>query len=358
MIISQLNLHNVRIISSARLSPNSRFNVFYGPNGSGKTSWLEAIHILCTGSSFRTQDTMSLVSYGASDLSVFTKTCAGDDIGVQVSRKGTRARINHRPCTLRSELAHQLPCQVFYADMFEIISAGPAVRRRALDWGLFHVKHTYHSLWKDARRVLKQRNALLKQKNITQNALIPWDKQWVELCEALHKERLVYCTEWFARFSAILPLLANFECTLSYEKGWDKKNAGKSLASSLSEQFAQDCQYQTTHSGAHLADISMQISTLTKAKQGLSRGQQKIVLIALKLAQTQLLNKACVYLLDDITSELDKNHVSRLLSLLADVPGQFFFTALDEQEFNSAWTGDAALFLKLNNEQLLSAVCE
>ena len=358
MTISQLDLQHIRIISAARLQPNSRYNVFYGENGSGKTSWLEAIHLLSTGYSFRTADSFSLISYGKNDLSAFARTQTEDEISIQVSRKGTRARINQRSCALRSELASLLPCQVFYHDMFEIISAGPALRRKVLDWGLFHVKPDYHPLWKDARLVLKQRNALLKQKNLKPSALVPWDKQWVELSEAMHAYRAEYCVQWFEHFRMILPALARFDCRLGYEKGWDKKNTGKSLADCLVEQFAQDYQYQYTHAGAHQADITLQVSLQAKAKHGLSRGQQKIVLIALKLAQTQLLAKPCLYLLDDITSELDSNHVDLFLNLIATLPGQFFFASLQEHAFKSVWSEKECLFIKLNKEPLLSAVHE
>ncbi len=358
MIITQLDLHHVRSISVVRVLPNPRYTVFHGPNGSGKTSWLEAIHLVCTGHSFRTHDSFSLVSTGQTELSVHARTSTDDKISLQVSANGTRAWINQRSCTLRSELATYLPCQAFCHDLFDIISAGPSLRRKTLDWGLFHVKHDYHPLWKDARRVLKQRNALLKQKNITPAALAPWNKQWVELSEALHARRKAYCVEWFECFYAILPALAKFECHLRYEKGWGGKNAAKSLADSLAEQFYLDSQTQYTHSGAHQADIRFTVLSETKAKQNLSRGQQKIVLIALKLAQTQLLGRPCLYLFDDLTSELDSHHIALLFSFLATLPGQFFFTALETREFEAAWAANEALFLPLNHHALLSSASE
>jgi DNA replication and repair protein RecF len=351
MTIRQLDLQHVRIISSARLLPNPRYNVLHGANGTGKTSWLEAIHLLSSGASFRTHETSSLVSHGQTDLSVFARLDSHDEIGVHVSRKGTRARINQRACTLRSELATALPCQAFYHDVFDIMTAGPAVRRKVLDWGLFHVKPSYHVLWQQARRVLKQRNAVLKQKNNLMSALAPWNKQWVELCEALHVERQAYCHDWFAHFQQILPQLVNFGCTLTYEKGWDKQQTGKSLMTCLTEQFARDCLYQTTHSGIHQADIAIQVLSEIKAKQVLSRGQQKMVLLALKLAQTQLLGRPCLYLLDDMTSELDKEHVGRFLSFIKTLPGQFFFASLTDHEFKSVWAADEALFLNVNMVQ-------
>ena len=326
-MLTQLNIHGLRNISEMQLALHPRFNFFYGPNGSGKTSILEAVYLLGAGYSFRTREITPLVQHGQSTLTVFSKTQAQDTISVQKSLSGsTIVRRNQQPCQRASDLAHSLPCQLFYQDLFQIIDAGPGTRRAVLDWGVFHVEPTYHELWKNYRHVLKQRNALLRQK-APRSQYAPWDKLLVNLSHELDGLRATYFVKWSQVFQDFLKRLTDITCAIRYQKGWDKKASGKTLQVLLEEQFEQDVQRQYTHSGAHQADILFDVEVL-KAKHNLSRGQQKIILIALKLAQAQLLSVPCVYLMDDITIELDALHVARLFACLQHLPGQFFLTTV------------------------------
>ena len=332
MILTDLNVHHVRSISSAKFKLHPRYNIFYGANGSGKTSLLEAIYLLGTGFSFRTRESGSLITYNQPSLTVFGRTDSDQTVSIQKSMAGvTLVRIDQQPCNRSSDLAHFLPCQIFYQDIFQIMDEGPSTRRSLLDWGLFHVKQSYHSLWKDYRRVIKQRNALLRQK-ASQQHLIPWNNQVVELSYELDRLRTAYFDDWTDAFKKFLTQLTDVPCDIRYYKGWDKKQSGKDLATILEEQLASDMQAQYTHSGAHQADVLFEVSDL-KAKQKLSRGQQKIILIALKLAQAQLIQKPCIYLFDDIAAELDAHHLQRFFNCLEHVTGQFFMTAIEQDQF-------------------------
>jgi DNA replication and repair protein RecF len=328
MSIIDLNIHYLRNIFVAKLHFHPQFNLFYGPNGSGKTSLLEAIYLLGSGHSFRTREILPLVNHDEQTLTVFARTSADETISIQKSLTGpTQVKLNGQACYSSSMLAHFLPCQVFYQDIFQIIDAGPTVRRTLLDWGLFHVEPSYHSVWKNYRTVLKQRNALLRQQ--ARAALfVPWDQQLVTLASELDGMRERYFAQWRLAFETLLPCLSDVPCRIEYYKGWDRKETGKGLDAILHEQFPQDLQRQYTYAGPHQADILFDLSS-KKAKLLLSRGQQKIVLIALKLAQSQLVPKHCIYLFDDIAAELDTQHISRLIESWQRMKGQIFLTAID-----------------------------
>lgn len=329
MSVYQLNIHSLRNIHQLKLSLHPSFNVFYGNNGSGKTSLLEAIYLLSAGYSFKTRDTTPLVRYGDSHLTIFARTFNDETISLRKTISGpTQVKLDSQPCRNSSILARFIPCQIFYQDVFQIIDAGPSVRRSLLDWGVFHVKHEFHSLWQDYRLVLKQRNALLRRQ-ASRKEFIPWDNQLVRLADELDRSRQLYFQEWMLSFQWYLSQLSDIECSIDYYRGW-RSRSEDSLTTILEEQFNSDCHRQYTQSGAHQADIRIETINAT-AKQGLSRGQQKIILIALKLAQGHLLKKNCMYLFDDLTSELDRDHVNQLVRCLTTVNGQKIITVLDQQ---------------------------
>lgn len=357
MILSHLNIHHVRNISSANLRLHPRYTLVYGANGSGKTSLLEAMYLLGTGHSFRTREILPLITQGEPSLTVFARSLAGDSLSIQKSLSGpTQVKHNNQPCYSSSELARFLPCQVFYHDIFQIIDAGPSVRRSLLDWGLFHVEPSYLGLLKEYRRVLKQRNALLRQES-NPSYYKPWDALLVELSYALDKLRADYVEKWAYSFQTIIEKLTDTPCTMTYYRGWDRKNNGRSLATLLVGQFSQDLQRQYTYSGAHQADIYFD-SEAFKAKLRLSRGQQKIILIALKIAQASLLQGDCLYLFDDLAAELDTRHQIRVLECLEHVKGQMILTSVEplpssEHLFSEAtvFALDEGVFASLANER-------
>jgi DNA replication and repair protein RecF len=328
MILTDLKINHLRTIISTHLKLNSRFNSIIGPNGSGKTSVLEAFYLLSCGHSFRSREITPIISFQKNALTVFARASDHSTISIQKSSSSpTQIKLNNQFCSTTSQLAYALPCQIFYSDIFQIIDAGPTVRRSILDWGLFHVKPDYLGLLKQYKKVLKQRNALLKKRAPYQH-FVPWDQQLSALAERLDSSRSEFFSAWQEQFYLLLPELTNTTCTISYYKGWDKRKTGTPLDELLKEQFQQDVLRQFTQHGAHQADFIIENND-NKAKNVLSRGQQKIILIALKLAQSQLLDKSCVYLFDDLPAELDDNHLERLINYFGTCSGQFIITSLN-----------------------------
>lgn len=326
MILTELKIHSLRNIYSAQVVLNPRFNFIVGSNGSGKTSVLEAFSLLSCGHSFRSREISSIISYEKKLLTVFAHASDQQSVSIQKSQTDpTQIKLNNQFCNTTSQLAYALPCQVFYSDLFQIIDAGSSVRRSLIDWGLFHVKQSYLSLWKEYKKVLKQRNALLKTRAPYEH-FIPWDKQMNTLANEMTQLREEYFAAWALHFAKVLPELTDVSCSVQYFKGWDKKNTGKPLDRILADAFASDLHKQYTQYGPHQADILIE-NNENKAKQALSRGQQKIILFALKLAQADLLNSDCLYLIDDLASELDKSHQEKLLRYLASRTGQYVITS-------------------------------
>ncbi|OGV50799.1 MAG: DNA replication/repair protein RecF [Legionellales bacterium RIFCSPHIGHO2_12_FULL_42_9] len=325
MTLKVLYIEHLRNLAKIRTALHPHLNIITGVNGSGKTSFLEAIFLLGCGRSFRTREITTLITHGNPDLTVYAKTIDDQRIAIRKSLNApTIMRLNDSPCESASELARFLPTQIFYQDIFQIIDAGPAIRRSLLDWGLFHVKQNYFEIWKNYRRALKQRNSLLRHRTGA-GVLRPWNKILSELAHEMDIMRQEYLVDLNQQFQKVLISLSDIGCNLQYYKGWDRRGENKSLEMVLTESLAVDLQYQYTRYGSHQAELLLS-SHDRKLKHYLSRGQQKIVLFALKIAQAQLVNRFCVFLIDDLFAELDDRHIARLMDYISTSKGQFFIT--------------------------------
>src|SRR3990167_8120221 len=274
MTLKVLYIEHLRNLAKIRTALHPHLNLITGVNGSGKTSFLEAIFLLGCGRSFRTRETSALISHGNPDLTVYAKTVDEQTIAIRKSlNASTIMRINDSSCQSASELARFLPTQVFYQDIFQIIDAGPAVRRSLLDWGLFHVKQNYFEIWKNYRRALKQRNSLLRHRTGA-GVLRPWNKILSDLAQEIDIMRQAYLVNLKQQFQKVLISLSDIECQLHYYKGWDRRGENKSLETVLADSLAVDLQYQYTRYGSHQAELVFS-SAERKLKHYLSRGQQK-----------------------------------------------------------------------------------
>lgn len=338
MTLRQVQITNLRNIKQGTFDLHPNLNVIMGKNGSGKTSFLESFYLLGSGHSFRTREISPLIRYGEESLTVFARTVDEQAISIQKSvSTPTRVLLNAYPCQSSSELAYFMPCQVIYQDIFQIIDSGPSVRRSLLDWGLFHVKQSYLSIWKNYKRALKQRNNLLR-KRTSQQKLVPWNKILDELAWQLNQLREAYFIQLNHEFQRVLTQLTSMECSIHYYKGWDRKESQKSLEAILVDNYQTDLARQFTQYGAHQADLLID-SHYGKAKQHLSRGQQKIILFALKLAQANLIEKTCIFLCDDLTSELDEEHINRLFQQIKISEAQFMITTINMESLRSVVYG-------------------
>lgn len=343
MSISYIAINGVRNLENVSLDLNERYNFFIGSNGSGKTSLLESIYLLSMGRSFRTHLYNKVVHHEKENLTVFGRIKdkqAENQIGVQKNKEGdTQIHINHQSCRQSSSLAQYLPLQLYYSDSFKIIDSSPKVRREILDWGVFHVKHDYFKVYSQLQRILKQRNACLRLNQSTSS----WDKMLSECAETIHKMREEYFNQFLPFFEKIITHFFGFSLNMTYSKGWGhvhpEDENKESLLFYLERDKDRDRKMGYTHHGPHKADIVIKKDNQL-VKDFFSRGQQKLVIISIKLAQglllSQLTNKKCMYLLDDLCAEFDVHHLSKVMEYLSTIPGQIFLTGTHEEDFKKA----------------------
>lgn len=327
MHLTRLNIERIRNLETVVLPSLQPFNVFYGKNGSGKTSILEAIHLLATGRSFRTHMPKHYVQHEQLNGIIFAQADQ-NKIGLQKFASGEQyIKVNGDTVATQGQLAKILPLQHIDPLSTDIIDHGAKPRRQLLDWLMFHVEPEFYNTWQLYARTLKQRNELLKTRKNT--ALEPWNKLLAEYGEILHLQRISIIEQWRSFFEAELQqLLPDLPITLEYQAGFHTPHG---LLQDLIQHHAKDVQRGYTAYGPHKADIRLK-TTLGHADVVLSRGQKKLLIIALKLSQIAMLhasNKETVVLLDDLTAELDLAAQHRLIKRLSQLGSQVFLTTLD-----------------------------
>ena len=334
MSIEQLEITNFRNLESIRLTPSPTINAIIGNNGSGKTSLLEAIHFLGTAKSFRTPHSKQAIQFEKNNFIVFGKITAGTGasvpVGLSRDKDSISIKISNRPVSSASTLAGLLPVQLINPDVHKMLEEGPRYRRRFMEWGLFHVKPSYFQVWQECRHILKQRNAALKQ-NLSKREIEHWDAQLCEKSQVItqmRKEYLEQLQPCIDRLLARSDLLPKVEMRLS--QGWAKNRA---LEDVLKENLVSDRSRGFTQYGPHRLDLVI-TSHGVRAKEVVSRGQQKIITAIMKLAQLELLvqlegSGIGVLLVDDLPAELDQQFRQLLIDMIAEQNSQVFITATD-----------------------------
>lgn len=334
MRIKRLRLSNVRNISELDVSLADGINWFIGPNGAGKTSVIEGAYLLSYGASFRTSQNNLVVNRESGTLTVnadVQRLSGIVKVGLSLGKDGWDARVNgDKVGNLAAALAEfALVC--FEPGSHQLISGGSSERRRLLDWVLFHVEQSYFEFARDFRRVLRQRNELLRR-NGSDPELDLWDAEFERTARPLVELRLKLFREYAIELSEILsiflPELGSIE--LNLRQGWPE---GQSLESTLKDARERDRFRGHSTRGPHRADWSIRFDK-APTRNELSRGQEKLCALACILAQARvyalLKGEWPVVALDDFSSELDASHQATAMDMLESTTAQILVTGIEE----------------------------
>lgn len=347
MLIEELEIHGLRNLVPTRLSPSPTVNLVYGANAAGKTSLLEALYLLGTARSFRNNRPQELIQHGQKVLTVSGRVRREDGggfrVGVQRSLDETQIRLDGRNVHNASELAVQVPVLVIAPETHDFLEGGPGVRRRLLDWGLFHVEPGYLEIWQTYYRVLKQRNASLRS-GAADAQVRAWDSALAKAAERLDSARSGYVRKLLEFLGQPLAGLTEGQIDMRYFQGWD---GGRAYASVLHERLAADRERGHTGPGPHRADLVFSLGG-RPLRSRLSRGQAKLFTGALRSAQARLLRaetgKGPLVLVDDFAAELDAQGRERFLRSLAGPGWQLFLTVTERELGPVALDDRAAVF--------------
>lgn len=330
MTLRRVEIEEFRCLERVSLDLDPRYNLFVGPNASGKTSLLEALFFLGRGRSFRSRRLDRLVRQGKPAFQIvgWVSEAAGSTVlGIRGERKATQIRIGGSTAGSAADLAGHFPPQIIDPEIHKLLEEGPNRRRRFLDWGVFHVEQTFMPTWQRYYRALKQRNAALKAGADPAVARL-WDTELIAAGTRLDEMRRDYLALLAPELERIGRQLLGDPVTLSFQTGWGSEH---SFPEALEQSADRDRRYGMTHVGPHRADVTARLGGHV-ARERVSRGQQKLLAAALTLAQLALQEARTpgsgALLLDDPAAELDAANLGRLLDVVRDLSVQLFVTAL------------------------------
>ena len=349
MALTRLLIKDFRNIESCDLAFSSQFNFLVGANGSGKTSVLEAIYYLGHGRSFRIQLTNRVIRHQQPEFILHGKmndTQQGEfPIGIRRARDGsTDVKLGGEKGQKIAQLAQVLPLQLITPEGFSLLTGGPKFRRAFVDWGVFHAEPRFYTIWSRIKRLNKQRNALLKS-GTQYHQLKYWDDQLAPLAEQISVWRQEYVDTLRIKVLELCQaFLPEIELSLSFSRGWDKESQYKDY---LQSGFERDQQLGYTFGGPHKSDLKIKVAGMP-VEDVLSRGQLKLLVCALRLAQglhlTEITGKQCIYLLDDFASELDSHKRELLASELKQIQAQVFVSCISSDHVSEMNIENSKMF--------------
>ena len=336
MWLQKMQAHALRSFHDLEIVFEPGINVLFGDNGVGKTSILEGIDVLSRGKSFRASKISQIINYDLSEILIYGEVVSNAEeilkLGIKHQNNHAELHINQTKAKKWSELAVILPIVDIHPETYLLVMGGPSIRRKYLNWGVFHVEPSFLSIWREYTKALKQRNCSLKARKYADAR--NWHHVLSEKGEQISQLLVKYCTNLKPYVTALSEEfgLSN-QIELSYAPGWDQNS---SLFELLENELMDDYPY-TTQFGPHRGDLNITWGGKKFSKTS-SRGQQKILSIVLKLAQAELLKKysakSCVYLIDELPAELDLNKRKIALNLLNSIDSQVIISAVTKDSID------------------------
>lgn len=361
MYLTTLKLFNFRNYGKEELSFGPGINIFNGLNAQGKTNLLEAIYYLAVSRSFRTSRESDLLRFGSERFKLegcFKKKERRFQVGINYQIPGRlQIKLNGKAIK-RADYISRLPVVVFSPEDLLLVKEGPSRRRRFLDTEGSRLKPLYYHRLRDYYRVLRQRNRVLKENRgnrfFDRSLLAPWDEALIKHGSTIVKERIkmLRALEELAgiHFAALTAkkesLTLRYLSTVDFKHNFDLLEG--SFREQLEESFAAEIRRGSTIAGPHLDDFAIMINGYDARKYG-SQGQQRSVVLALKIGEVDLFKKAgggeTILLLDDVLSEFDAKRSSHLLQFLSEREGQSFITtAAPHCAAGHRWPGRPAIY--------------
>jgi DNA replication and repair protein RecF len=345
LLLRSLRFTSVRNLAAVTLEPAPRFNVFFGDNGQGKTNLLEAIYVASVLRSFRTQRLAELIAFGAEEARISAEIFRDDLIrrcDVVLRERSRVVRLDGKSVRPIAKYFGQFNVVLFAPEDLQIPRGSPANRRRFLDRAVFNHNLQYLSDVRGYDRVLRHRNALLREIDSDYHAgkkamdlLAVLDDQLADLGARVINSRRAFLEKLRPHVDVAFESITRMGLSVDVEYVASEQvmASGKDLSSVLLELLQKarstDLRRRVTSIGPHRDDLMFLLEG-QRAAAFASQGQLRALVLAWKTAELELLaethDESPILLLDDVSSELDQNRNQYLFQFLRHRVNQCFIT--------------------------------
>ncbi len=349
MYLEKLDLQNYRNIDKLILNPDPQINFLIGKNGEGKTNIIEAINVLSTGKSFRTNNTNELIKFEVSSCiinSVINSNGIKNKLRCIVLDKKRLISIDDKPVIKYFQLHGKFPSIVFTSDDLLILKKGPDSRRKFIDKSLYNSDLNYVDFYNKYFKILKHRNTILKTHKTDQLEL------WTNQLASAGVKLIEYRSKYISKLNEFLNLKNNIifnslnELSIRYEPDINTTNQTTMFDVLISNQ-EKDIKYSTTTRGPHRDDLVFLINNKPLKYFG-SQGQQRNFILLLKLAEIEYYKLKFkinpVVLLDDVASELDSEVICKIMNYLPATQSQIFISTTSLDPFKNSITSACNIY--------------
>jgi DNA replication and repair protein RecF len=354
MYFKEIELNNFRNYENLKIDFHKKVNIIVGNNAQGKTNLIEGLYIMSLGKSFRTSKDSEMIKFGCEMAHVKTVYCRDDrDVTIEIGflKNKKSIKIDGVKKKKASDLLENIYIVVFSPDDLKIVKEEPEKRRRFIDRELCQMKPVYFDSFSRYKRVLAQRNFMLKEESPDMSMLDIWDE---ELCE--HGSRIILERKKFIEKLREISRDIHHDLTEKREALDIKYESDIPLKDNLREQKEafreilysyrkKDLKRRNTGHGPHRDDLCITVDGVDVRSYG-SQGQQRSAALSLKLAEIKLIYEETgenpVLLLDDVLSELDRMRQKQLINSFGDI--QIFITTTEITEDLKKQLNDHSIF--------------
>ena len=339
MLIRKIVTDGFRNISDREILTSAKQVILTGDNGQGKTNLLEAVYMLCYGTSFRTQNMKELVNHdrGIFYLSSLFEDSQGLERKTEISFEDGRKtiKLDGKEIRDRKNLIYCLPCIVFSHDDIEFVRGEPENRRRFFDQTMTMYDPVFFDDLRRYKLILKQRNAAIKDQRLS--LLDIYDEKLASYGIQIMKARRSVCSSFTSLFPDIYNAvsLEDRGIGIQYRPSWNEEDSVDGIVERLFNQRETDLKMNTTTSGPH-RDRFLVTDKNGQFTSGASTGQMRLASLVFRSAQAAFFRQKTglypIFLIDDVLLELDTQKRSRYLSYLGHY-NQAFFTFLPEEKY-------------------------
>lgn len=332
--LSRIQLKHFRCFDQTTLELDSPIVLIEGINGAGKTSLLEALYYACYLRSFRTHLPRELIQFGHDNFFIkvaLQNQSLNHEVQVGFSQGKRLVKVDQKSIYSYKELLDYYRIVSLTEDDLQLIKSSPQMRRTFIDQAILLHDPVFIESMRELRQVVNNRNSLLRMGKISRDMYTVWTEQLWDKSRIVQDKRNAMLASIEQETNMLLRAHIDPELSikLSYQTKLKPEQSLEQFMNDHAGLYDDELRFGRSLFGAHLDDIIIHFQG-KKSKAFASRGQQKLIILLVKVAQIKLLSDqkgSAIFLLDDFMTDFDENRAKKLISILCTLGNQLIFTS-------------------------------